>query len=264
MSSKKQTRKKPAANTPEPITFSAGDVVDVPLSDLSAHPSNPKRHSPRQVDQIAASIMEWGWTVPIVADENNTILAGHERYLAAQQLGVPEVPVVYVKGWSDEQKRAYLIADNKITENGTWIKDILCDEIATLDQQGFDIDLMGIDHTALFGGYPQRPQSGPQDANPSGGADTPDEGETATGGAHGEQADAPEGTDGTADETAAMRPKFTPNINPDAEGGSVSDADVEKAAAGEAGRFAQVQQDRNDKTVTCTCPHCGQDFDLVI
>lgn len=269
-----KTQKKPAANAPQPITFAAGDVTDVPLIDLRPHPSNPKRHSPAQVDQIAASMIEWGWTVPIVADEDGVILAGHGRYLAAMQIGLAEAPVIRVRDWTEEQKRAYLIADNKITENGTWIKDILRDEVAQLDIGGFDIDLLGIDHTTLFGGYagsrgnangqgaPQAPQGGGQTGEAGQGAVSGVGDQDAADGASGDGGEGDGG--GEADAAANARPSFTPNVNPEAQDSAVSDSDIANAAHDQSERFENVQKARDERAVTCTCPHCGKDFDVVL
>jgi ParB-like chromosome segregation protein Spo0J len=78
---------------------------------------NARTHTEQQIDQIAASIREWGWTAPILVDEDEVVIAGHGRLLAAARLGLDEVPVIIARGWSEAQKRAYLIADNKLTEN---------------------------------------------------------------------------------------------------------------------------------------------------
>jgi DNA modification methylase len=90
-----------------------------------------------------ASIREWGWTVPVLIDEAGTIIAGHGRVLAAQRIGLVDVPVVIARGWSDEQKRAYLIADNKLTENGGWDSALLRIELHELNALGFDTLLTG-------------------------------------------------------------------------------------------------------------------------
>ena len=71
------------------------------------------------------AIEQWGWTVPCLVDEKGGLIAGHGRVLAAKQLGLDEVPVVVARGWSATQKRAYVIADNKLTENGGWDDDLL-------------------------------------------------------------------------------------------------------------------------------------------
>src|ERR1700755_3212029 len=91
-----------------------------PVADLAPSARNARTHSEAQIGQIAASIREWGWTVPVLVDEAGVIIAGHGRVLAAQRIGLVEVPVMTARGWTEAQKRSYLIADNKLTENGGW------------------------------------------------------------------------------------------------------------------------------------------------
>lgn len=91
-----------------------------PLASLTPYARNARTHSAAQVDQIAASIREWGWTMPVLVDEAGGVIAGHGRILAAQKLGFTEVPVMVAAGWSEAQKRAYVIADNKLAMNAGW------------------------------------------------------------------------------------------------------------------------------------------------
>ena len=86
---------------------------------------NARTHSDAQVAQIAASIREWGWTVPVLVDEDGNLIAGHGRVLAARLLGLAEVPVVVARGWSDAKKRAYMLADNKLALNAGWDEALL-------------------------------------------------------------------------------------------------------------------------------------------
>jgi ParB-like chromosome segregation protein Spo0J len=92
------------------------------LVDRSADPyaKNSRTHSEAQVAQLAASMQEWGWTNPVLADEAGGVICGHARILAARQLGYAEVPVMVARGWSDAQKRAYVIADNQLALNAGW------------------------------------------------------------------------------------------------------------------------------------------------
>ena len=120
---------------------------------LVPYARNSRTHSDEQVGQIAASIKEWGWTVPILIDETGGIIAGHGRVLAAQRLGIEEVPVMIAEGWTDAQRRAYVIADNKLALNADWDNDLLKIELQELDSLGFDLELTGFDvaeMTALF------------------------------------------------------------------------------------------------------------------
>lgn len=110
---------------------------------LVPYARNARTHSAIQVDQIAASIREWGWTNPVLVDEAGTIIAGHGRVLAARKLRIVDVPVMVATGWTEAQKRAYTIADNKLTLNGGWDEELLGLELGELEVLGFDLDLIG-------------------------------------------------------------------------------------------------------------------------
>jgi ParB-like chromosome segregation protein Spo0J len=99
----------------------ADKVERRPIAKLIPAARNARTHSDEQVAQIAASIKEWGWTVPVLCDEDGVLIAGHGRVLAARQLGLTDVPVMTATGWSDAKKRAYLIADNKLPLNADLI-----------------------------------------------------------------------------------------------------------------------------------------------
>ncbi len=86
---------------------------------------------------------EWGWTVPLLIDEGDHIIAGHGRVLAAERLGISEAPVVVARGWTEAQKRAYRLADNQIPLNATWDKTLLRIELSDLRDQAVDLELMG-------------------------------------------------------------------------------------------------------------------------
>jgi DNA modification methylase len=116
---------------------------------LVPYARNARTHSDEQVAQIAASIREWGWTVPVLVDETGMIIAGHGRVLAAARLGIGEVPVTVARGWSEAQKRAYVIADNKLTDNGGWDQALLTVEVADLASMGFDLPLIGFSEADL-------------------------------------------------------------------------------------------------------------------
>jgi len=127
----------------------ADEVVRMKVGDLVPYARNARTHSPAQVDQIAASIREWGWTNPILVDESGSIIAGHGRILAAQKLGLDEVPAVTATGWTDAQKRAYVLADNQLAINAGWDADLLQVEIEGLDDLDFDLSLIGFDDESL-------------------------------------------------------------------------------------------------------------------
>ncbi len=116
---------------------------------LIPYAKNSRTHSESQVAQIAASIKELGWTTPLLVDESGGIIAGHGRLLAAQKLGMKEVPVIVADGWTDHQKRAYIIADNKLALNAGWDEELLAIELADLRDAGFDLDLIGFDGEEL-------------------------------------------------------------------------------------------------------------------
>lgn len=114
---------------------------------LKPYQRNPRRHSPKQIGQLAASIRTFGFTIPILIDENCQILAGHGRLLAAKELGLKEVPVIEVSNLTEAQKKAYLIADNKLAENSDWNEELLsCElkELLAIDLD-FDISVTGLE-----------------------------------------------------------------------------------------------------------------------
>lgn len=123
----------------------ADQVVRRPIAELIPYARNARTHSPAQVDQIAASIREWGWTNPVLIDEAGTIIAGHGRVMAAQKLKITDVPCIVATGWSDAQKRAYVLADNQLAMNAGWDAELLKVEIGDLSAEGFDVGLMGFD-----------------------------------------------------------------------------------------------------------------------
>lgn len=119
------------------------------VSELIPYASNSRTHSDQQVAQIAASIKEFGWTNPILIDGSNGIIAGHGRLLAARKLGYEEVPTIELSHLTEAQKKAYVIADNKLALNAGWDDEILKVEIEALKDEGFDVDLLGFDADEL-------------------------------------------------------------------------------------------------------------------
>jgi len=106
-------------------TWPADQVQRWPIERLFPYARNARIHSDAQINQIAAAIREWGWTNPVLVSEDGTIIAGHGRVLAAQKLRITQVPVMLACGWTEAQKRAYAIADNKLTLNGGWDTELL-------------------------------------------------------------------------------------------------------------------------------------------
>lgn len=113
------------------------------VADLIPYAANSRTHSDAQVAQIAASIKEFGWTNPILIGDNDTIIAGHARTLAAKKLGMVEVPVIVLDYLSEAQQRALVIADNQLAVNAGWDYEILAIELGEIKDLGFDIDLIG-------------------------------------------------------------------------------------------------------------------------
>jgi DNA modification methylase len=121
----------------------ADNVERRSIDKLIPYARNARTHSPAQVDQIAASIREWGWTVPVLLDEQDGIIAGHGRVLAAKKLGLQEIPCMVARGWSDAQRKAYVLADNKLTLNAGWDNDLLKGALGDLQGMDFDLSLTG-------------------------------------------------------------------------------------------------------------------------
>lgn len=135
--------------TPTRAKWPADQVIRKPIGELVPYARNARTHSAAQIDQIAASIREWGWTNPVLIDEAGTIIAGHGRVMAAQKLKIGEVPCIVASGWSEAQKRAYVLADNQLAMNAGWDMDLLKVEIGDLSAEGFDVGLMGFDGAFL-------------------------------------------------------------------------------------------------------------------
>lgn len=113
------------------------------VKDLIPYARNARTHSDAQVAQIAASIKEWGWTNPILIDETDGIIAGHGRILAAHKLNIADVPTVVARGWTDAQKKAYVLADNQLALNAGWDASMLRIELTELKALDFDLPLIG-------------------------------------------------------------------------------------------------------------------------
>lgn len=124
-------------------TWPADRVERRPIASLIPYASNSRTHSDAQVAQIAASMKEWGWTNPVLVDDAGMIIAGHGRVLAARKLGLTEVPVMVATGWSEPQKRAYVLADNQLALNAGWDMDSLKVELQGLKEWEFDLSLLG-------------------------------------------------------------------------------------------------------------------------
>jgi hypothetical protein len=144
-------------------------IKEVKTADLIPYANNARTHTEDHIEQIAAAIREFGWTNPVLVGGENGIVAGHGRVRAAKliqdrgesifyppdeegnRVEIPKgyVPVINAAGWTDEQKRAYILADNQLALNAGWDEDLLKVELAALDECGFDLSLIGFDEDEL-------------------------------------------------------------------------------------------------------------------
>jgi DNA modification methylase len=120
-----------------------------PTDRLVPYARNARTHSEGQIDQIAASIREWGWTTPVLVTKDGTIIAGHGRVRAARKLGLTDVPVMVATGWSKAQIKAYALADNRLALSAGWDETLLALELAELQEINFDITLTGFTEAEL-------------------------------------------------------------------------------------------------------------------
>lgn len=142
--------KMPQADTPWP----AYTVVKKPIGWLKPSPRNARTHSPEQIEQIRGSLRQFGWTMPALAREDGTLIAGNGRLAAALLEGITEIPVIIATGWTESQCRAYALADNKIALNSDWDNALLGAELAELGELGIDLGSLGFDAdelSSLFG-----------------------------------------------------------------------------------------------------------------
>ncbi len=126
------------------LSFAPDAIETWPLDRLKPYAQNAKTHGDDQVAKIAASMAEFGWTVPVLVAEDGEVIAGHGRILAATELGLTEAPVIVLGHLTEAQRRAYRIADNKLTEMGGWDEDLLSAELKGLLAEEFDLSLIGI------------------------------------------------------------------------------------------------------------------------
>jgi len=142
-----------------------GQIEEWPIERVIPYARNPRTHSPEQVSKIAASLIEFGWTNPILVDGNAGIIAGHGRLLAARELGMATVPVIELTHLSDAQKRAYVIADNRLALDAGWDEDVLAEELKALEALDFNLELTGFDLgelNALLDGEPEDEVAAPE------------------------------------------------------------------------------------------------------
>lgn len=136
--------------------WAADRVEEWSIDDLIPYAQNARKHSDAQVKQLAESMERFGFTIPILAAEDGTIIAGHGRVMAAKALGYTTVPVMVARGWTDEQRRAYTLADNRLAENATWDDDLLRVELVWLREAGMDATFLGFSEheiDTIFNGW---------------------------------------------------------------------------------------------------------------
>lgn len=120
-----------------------GHIEPRPTQQLKTYLNNARTHSDSQIEQIAASIRAFGFVNPILIGTDDTIIAGHARLLAARKLGMSEVPVIVLAHLSEAQRRALVIADNQLALNASWDEEMLRNELAALQEQDFELNLLG-------------------------------------------------------------------------------------------------------------------------
>ncbi len=118
-------------------------IINRPIRSLKPYPRNARTHTDAQIDQIVASLREFGWTNPVLIDAENGIIAGHARVEAAKRMGLVEVPCIMLSGLTEAQKKAYVIADNKFALNAGWDEELLALELRDLKDLDFNLDLTG-------------------------------------------------------------------------------------------------------------------------
>jgi len=118
-------------------------VQQVDINSLTPYVNNPRTHSDSQIDRLVQSLKEFGFVNPILTDDDGQIIAGHGRLMAAMNLGLATVPVIRLSHLSEEQRRAYVIADNQLALNSGWDDDLLQQELKALGDVGFDLTVLG-------------------------------------------------------------------------------------------------------------------------
>ena len=120
-------------------------VQEVTLNELKPYEKNAKIHGAGQIEKLKASIEEFGFLTPCLIDEDYNLIAGHGRVMAAKELGMESVPCVFVEGLTEAQRKAYILADNKLGELGEWDMELVFSELEDLKAMDFDIELTGFE-----------------------------------------------------------------------------------------------------------------------
>jgi len=127
------TREKFRERTDEETSWPASETELRDINDIAPYPRNPRLHGEGQIEQIASSIKRWGFTIPLLVDEAGQLIAGHARHEAAKRLDLKRVPVMVARGWSEAQKRAYVIADNQLASLSSWDRESLAYHMQLVD-----------------------------------------------------------------------------------------------------------------------------------
>jgi DNA modification methylase len=127
----------------------ADKVERWPIERLIPYANNARLHSAADLDKLAASIRKWGFTIPVLADEDGVLLAGHARTAAAAKVGLTSIPVIVARGWSDDEKRAYRLADNQLAARASWDPEQLGKELRDLKFGHFELGLIGFEPDQL-------------------------------------------------------------------------------------------------------------------
>ena len=125
------------------MTIAPDKIVQRKTEELKPYENNPRQHSEAQLDRLVRSIKEFGFTNPVLVDDDCNVIAGHGRLMAAELMGLPKVPTIALGHLTADQRRAYVIADNQLALNSTWDDDVLQSELQALGESGFDLSLLG-------------------------------------------------------------------------------------------------------------------------
>lgn len=120
-------------------------IEEIDIAKLQPYKKNAKKHGKSQIEKIKASILEFGFLTPCLIDKDFNLIAGHGRLAAAEELGLKKLPCVFIEGLTEDQRRAYILADNRLSELGEWDMDLVSEELEELNEHGFDLELTGFE-----------------------------------------------------------------------------------------------------------------------
>lgn len=120
-------------------------IEEIDITKLQPYKKNAKKHGKSQIEKIKASILEFGFLTPCLIDKDFNLIAGHGRLAAAEELGLKKLPCVFIEGLTEDQRRAYILADNRLSELGEWDMDLVSEELEELNKHGFDLELTGFE-----------------------------------------------------------------------------------------------------------------------